>query len=29
MNEYVEDGLVERLAAAEEAVINPLRMRAT
>lgn len=29
MNEYAEDGLPERLAAAEEAVINPLRMRAT
>ena len=29
MNEYAEEGLVQRLAAAEEAVINPLRMRAT
>jgi NAD+ kinase len=29
MNEYAEDGLSERLTAAEEAVINPLRMRAT
>ena len=29
MNAYAEDRLVERLAAAEEAVINPLRMRAT
>jgi NAD+ kinase len=29
MNEYAEDGLHERLAAAEQAVINPLRMRAT
>jgi NAD+ kinase len=28
MNEYAEDGLPERLAAAEEAVINPLRMTA-
>lgn len=28
MNEYAEDGLPERLAAAEEAVINPLAMRA-
>ena len=28
MNEYAEDGLVERLAAAEEAVLNPLSMRA-
>jgi len=28
MNEYAEDGLTERLAAAEEAVINPLAMRA-
>ena len=28
MNEYARDGLLERLAAAEEAVINPLRMRA-
>ena len=28
MNEYAEEGLVSRLAAAEEAVINPLRMRA-
>ncbi|NND22928.1 MAG: NAD kinase, partial [Silicimonas sp.] len=28
MNEYSEDGLPERLAEAEEAVINPLRMRA-
>ncbi|MBT8424886.1 MAG: NAD kinase [Silicimonas sp.] len=28
MNEYSEDGLTERLAEAEEAVINPLRMRA-
>ena len=29
MNEYAEDRLMQRLAAAEEAVINPLRMRAT
>lgn len=29
MNEYAEDDLPERLAAAEEAVTNPLRMRAT
>jgi NAD+ kinase len=29
MNEYVETGLPERLAAAEEEVINPLAMRAT
>ncbi len=29
MNEYAEDGLAERLRAAEAAVINPLRMRAT
>jgi NAD+ kinase len=29
MNEYAEDGLQARLAAAEPAVINPLRMRAT
>ncbi|SNT22760.1 NAD kinase [Antarctobacter heliothermus] len=29
MNEYSEHGLVERLQAAEEAVINPLVMRAT
>ncbi|PQO24296.1 NAD kinase [Rhodobacteraceae bacterium WD3A24] len=28
MNEYAEDGLEERLARAEEAIINPLRMRA-
>lgn len=28
MNEYAEAGLAERLAAAEEEVINPLRMRA-
>jgi NAD+ kinase len=28
MNAYSEDGLTERLAAAEPAVINPLRMRA-
>jgi len=28
MNEYRESGLIERLAAAEEAVINPLAMRA-
>lgn len=28
MNEYAEEGLVERLAAAEEAVLNPLSMRA-
>ena len=28
MNSYAEDGLPERLAAAEETVINPLRMRA-
>ncbi|UWQ17520.1 NAD kinase [Jannaschia sp. M317] len=29
MNEYAEDDLPERLAAAEEAVTNPLRMRTT
>ena len=29
MNEYAEGGLIERLEAAEEAVINPLRMTAT
>ncbi len=29
MNSFAEDRLVERLEAAEEAVINPLRMRAT
>lgn len=29
MNEFSENGLVERLSAAEEEVINPLRMRAT
>ncbi|MFT3808304.1 MAG: NAD kinase [Micropepsaceae bacterium] len=29
MNEYKHDGLMERLAAAERAVIHPLRMRAT
>jgi NAD+ kinase len=29
MNEFSTDGLIARLAAAEEAVINPLRMRAT
>ncbi len=29
MNAYAEDRLLERLDAAEEAVINPLRMRAT
>ena len=29
MNEYAEDGLIERLETAEEAVINPLRMTAT
>jgi NAD+ kinase len=29
MNEYAEDGLLERLAVAELAVLNPLRMRAT
>ena len=29
MNAYAEDRLLERLAAAEPAVINPLRMRAT
>jgi NAD+ kinase len=29
MNEYAENGLRERLAKAEEEVINPLRMRAT
>ncbi len=29
MNTFAEDALKERLAAAEEAVINPLRMRAT
>ena len=28
MNEYAEDGLIERLEAAEEAVTNPLKMRA-
>ncbi len=28
MNEYSEDGLIERLEAAEEAVLNPLHMRA-
>lgn len=28
MNDYAEDGLIERLAAAEETVINPLAMRA-
>ncbi len=28
MNEYAEEGLPERLANAEEAVVNPLRMRA-
>jgi NAD+ kinase len=28
MNEYAEEGLLARLAAAEEAVLNPLRMRA-
>ncbi len=28
MNEYAEDGLLERLAAAEEAVLNPLSMHA-
>lgn len=28
MNEYKEDGLLERIAAAEEAVLNPLRMQA-
>jgi NAD+ kinase len=28
MNEYAEDGLTDRLAAAEEAVLNPLRMSA-
>ncbi|MGI1660824.1 NAD kinase [Palleronia sp. KMU-117] len=28
MNEYAEDGLPDRVAAAEEATINPLRMRA-
>jgi NAD+ kinase len=28
MNEYAEDGLIERLEAAEEEVINPLHMRA-
>ncbi|MEX5730017.1 NAD+ kinase [Rhodovulum iodosum] len=28
MNEYHEDGLIERLEAAEEAIINPLMMRA-
>jgi NAD+ kinase len=28
MNEYAEDGLIERVEAAEIAVINPLRMRA-
>lgn len=29
MNEYHEDGLIGRLAAAEEALLNPLKMRAT
>jgi NAD+ kinase len=29
MNDYAEDDLTERLAAAEEAIINPLRMTAT
>jgi NAD+ kinase len=29
MNEYAEEGLLERLNAAEAAVLNPLRMRAT
>ena len=29
MNEYAEAGLLERLDAAEAAVLNPLRMRAT
>ena len=29
MNTFAEEGLIERLNAAEEAVINPLRMRAT
>ncbi|MDG3043086.1 NAD kinase [Roseicyclus marinus] len=29
MNSYQEDGLIDRLEAAEEAVINPLHMRAT
>ena len=29
MNEFSTEGLIARLAAAEEAVINPLRMRAT
>lgn len=29
MNDYSEDGLVERLRAAEEEVINPLAMKAT
>jgi NAD+ kinase len=29
MNEYREDGLIERLGAAEQEIINPLRMRAT
>ena len=29
MNEYSEDGLIDRLEAAEEAVINPLHMIAT
>jgi NAD+ kinase len=29
MNEFAEEGLAQRLRAAEEAVINPLRMRAT
>jgi NAD+ kinase len=29
MNQYAEEGLLDRLAAAEEAVLNPLRMRAT
>ncbi|TBX21730.1 NAD kinase [Nioella sediminis] len=28
MNEYAEDGLIDRLEAAEEAVINPLHMKA-
>ncbi|ANB36243.1 NAD(+) kinase [Rhodovulum sulfidophilum] len=29
MNEYHEDGLADRLAAAEEEIINPLRLKAT
>ncbi|HEX3699848.1 MAG TPA: NAD kinase [Phenylobacterium sp.] len=29
MNEYAEDGLLERIAAAERALIHPLRMRTT